>query len=186
MPPKQTPAVALPTPNSATVPVSVRETTATRTASFETFAGEPVNVIALAADRKDSRQVEIPRGFQNARIQRTAACRPQRRTEDRRGGHASHAGFRREPNAVAGAGTGPRERQDATHSASPAPVSVDRPQTASPSPPRQQPTAPGPPSKNSAESRLAVTPGPEPPTVRAAATPDVTRISHRKAGISMW
>jgi hypothetical protein len=62
--PAQTPP-ALPVPNSATVPVLIRAVTDPRTASFETVSGQPVNIIALAAERSNARDVAIPKGFQN-------------------------------------------------------------------------------------------------------------------------
>jgi hypothetical protein len=60
----ETPASLL-VPNTATVPVLIRAVTDPRTASFEAFSGQPVNIIALAAERSGARNVEIPRGFQN-------------------------------------------------------------------------------------------------------------------------
>jgi hypothetical protein len=65
MPSKQTQAPALPAPNSATVPVRMRDVTENHTASFDPLAGQAVNVVALAADRTDNRRVVIPRGLQN-------------------------------------------------------------------------------------------------------------------------
>ena len=62
--PAQAPPV-LPVPNTATVPVRIRAATDPRTASFEAFSGQPVNILALAAERAGARNVEIPRGFQN-------------------------------------------------------------------------------------------------------------------------
>src|ERR1019366_7282581 len=56
---------ALPVPNTATVPVRLQGVTEPRTASFEALPGEPVNIIALAAERTNARNVEIPRGLQN-------------------------------------------------------------------------------------------------------------------------
>jgi hypothetical protein len=58
-------APALPVPNTATAPVRLRGVTEPRTASFEALSGQPVNIIALAAERSRARNVEIPRGFQN-------------------------------------------------------------------------------------------------------------------------
>ena len=52
--------------NSATVPVRLREATESRAASFDTLAGQPVNVLALAAEPLSVREVRIPKGFQNA------------------------------------------------------------------------------------------------------------------------
>lgn len=66
MPQTQTQAPpALPVPNTATMPVSLPGLTEPRTASFETFSGQPVNVIAMAAGPSDTRNVEVPRGLQN-------------------------------------------------------------------------------------------------------------------------
>jgi hypothetical protein len=58
-------AVALPVPNTATAPLRLRGVTEPRTASFEALSGQPVNIIAMAAERSGVRNVEIPRGFQN-------------------------------------------------------------------------------------------------------------------------
>jgi hypothetical protein len=58
-------APALPVPNTATVPVRLRDVTEPRTASFEALSGQPVNIIALAAERSGVRNVEIPKGLQN-------------------------------------------------------------------------------------------------------------------------
>jgi hypothetical protein len=67
---KQTPA-ALPVPNSATMPVRLRDASESQAASFERFAGQPVNVMSLASERSDIRNVTIPKGLQN--IPRAAA-----------------------------------------------------------------------------------------------------------------
>jgi hypothetical protein len=58
-------AAALPVPNTATTPVRLRGVTEPLTASFEALPGQPVNIIALAAERSRVRNVEIPRGLQN-------------------------------------------------------------------------------------------------------------------------
>jgi hypothetical protein len=47
------------------VPVLIRAVTDPRTASFETVSGQPVNIIALAAERSNARDLTIPKGFQN-------------------------------------------------------------------------------------------------------------------------
>ncbi len=57
---------ALAVPNSATVPVRLRGVTESIVASFESFAGQPVNVMALANERGPATQVEIPREYQNS------------------------------------------------------------------------------------------------------------------------
>jgi hypothetical protein len=58
-------APALPVPNTATAPVRLRDVTEPRTASFEALSGQPVNIIALAAELSGVRNVEIPKGLQN-------------------------------------------------------------------------------------------------------------------------
>src|ERR1019366_2843019 len=53
---------ALPVANSATVPIRIRGAAETQAASFEVSPGQPVNVLALAAERRDLKDVQIPRG----------------------------------------------------------------------------------------------------------------------------
>jgi hypothetical protein len=185
MPPRQTPeTTALPAPNSATVPVNARELTLARTASFETFAGQPVNVMALAADRKDTRQVEIPRGFQNipaptAGSQASPSAAP--------GGAAAET-TKTGPNAsgtstaVAGAAPGARERSDSSRSVPAGPTAGDRTSAQLASPPRQQPTAATAPSKSSGQIPLAASPKVESRVLGTAAAADVTRITHPEGG----
>ena len=66
MPPVELPKPpALPVPNSATVPVNAPNVTQAQTASFESFAGQPVNVLAIGRKLEDVKKVEVPRGYQN-------------------------------------------------------------------------------------------------------------------------
>jgi hypothetical protein len=51
--------------NSATMPVRLRSAQTAVPAAFELAAGQPVNVIALAADRPHSIDVEVARGLRN-------------------------------------------------------------------------------------------------------------------------
>jgi hypothetical protein len=56
---------ALPVPNTATIPVRLRNVTEPQAASFEALPGEPVNIIAMASRRDNGRILEIPRGLRN-------------------------------------------------------------------------------------------------------------------------
>jgi len=51
--------------NSATIPIRVRSENEVRTASFETSIGQATNVLSLAAERLDIKDVQIPRGLQS-------------------------------------------------------------------------------------------------------------------------
>lgn len=51
--------------NSATIPVRVRDATETRTSSFEALPGQATNVLSLAAERRDVKDVLVPRGLQS-------------------------------------------------------------------------------------------------------------------------
>jgi hypothetical protein len=56
---------ALPVANTATMPIRVRTEREAQAASFDPSAGQAVNVIAMAQERRDLRDVQIPRGMQN-------------------------------------------------------------------------------------------------------------------------
>jgi len=62
--PSQT-AAALPVANSATIPVRVRSATEVQAATFEISAGDAANVLAMATDWRQLKDVQIPRGLQN-------------------------------------------------------------------------------------------------------------------------
>jgi len=57
------PAMAL--PNSATIPVRLRDVPEAQAATFDAQAGQPVNVMLLANQRRYTQEVEIPKGLQN-------------------------------------------------------------------------------------------------------------------------
>ena len=66
MPPPQSEAPKpLPLPNSATTPVRLRDASESQAASFDHTSGQAANVLALAQERHDVRDVQIPRGLQN-------------------------------------------------------------------------------------------------------------------------
>ena len=56
---------ALPVANSATMPVRLRDATDSQAATFDRLAGQPVNVMSLASERPDVRDVTVPKGVQN-------------------------------------------------------------------------------------------------------------------------
>ncbi len=56
---------SFPVPNSSTLPIRRRDAAESQPASFEAFAGQPANIIALAAEPRLARDVEIARGFEN-------------------------------------------------------------------------------------------------------------------------
>src|SRR5262249_47263017 len=51
--------------NSSTLPVRLPDEKESRAGSFDPSAGQPVNVLALAAERQDVRNVNIAKGAQN-------------------------------------------------------------------------------------------------------------------------
>jgi hypothetical protein len=63
-PPTQLP-LSIRLPNSATMPVRLRDAKESEAASFDRAAGQSVNVIALASERNDIRNVAVPKGVQN-------------------------------------------------------------------------------------------------------------------------
>jgi hypothetical protein len=66
LPERKTPAApALTVPNSTTMPIRLRDATESQSASFEVTAGQAVNVMTLAAERRDMSHIEIPKGLQN-------------------------------------------------------------------------------------------------------------------------
>jgi hypothetical protein len=66
LPQKEAPiAPALPLPNSATIPVRLRDVLEPQAASFDPLLGQATNILAIGTERQDVRDVEIPRGLQN-------------------------------------------------------------------------------------------------------------------------
>jgi len=56
---------ALPVANSATLPIRMRNALEIQTATFDPLQGQPANVLALAAEPRTIRDVQISRGLQN-------------------------------------------------------------------------------------------------------------------------
>jgi len=109
---------ALPVPNTATVPVRLQGVTEPRTASFESLPGDPVNIIALAAERSPARNVEIPRGLQNIPVSAAGDGATAGAERDRSPGQAAD-GSRQSAAQPAGASVPPK-----TTSTQPAGASV--------------------------------------------------------------
>jgi len=66
LPQKEAPiAPALPLPDSATMPVRLRDVLEPQAASFDPLLGQAANILAIGTERQDVRDVEIPRGLQN-------------------------------------------------------------------------------------------------------------------------
>jgi hypothetical protein len=65
LPASQAPAPRLPVPNSATMPVRLNDAHESQAATFDRLSGQAANVLALAKERQDVKDVEIPRGLQN-------------------------------------------------------------------------------------------------------------------------
>ena len=163
---------ALPVPNTATVPVRLRGVTESRTASFEALPGEPVNIIALAAERTNARNVEIPRGLQN--IPASAAgdgAAPG--TERGRSPGQAVGGSRQSPPQSAGASGAPQTASASSQVAS-TPSRVAGPPASVASTPSRVAGAP----ISVANAPTSV--GGAPP--RVASAPEVIRIQHPSNG----
>ena len=64
--PQVTAAPALPTPNSSSNPVRIRDDShKVQTAALDSQAGQPVNVLALGGEHTPAKNIEIPRGLRN-------------------------------------------------------------------------------------------------------------------------
>jgi len=193
MPPMQqeTPA-ALPVTNSATMPVRLRDATDSQAASFDRFAGQPVNVMSLASERPDIRDVAIPRGLQNIPRSASGDGTAAGTAVERPGNSASAAGDGQagDRRTAGSAGTNPGGTETATSRGTTAPA-TQTPTARAPT--AQTPTVAGP-RPGSALTRDSVTDASPPKQLTAAlpaapslparggATPGVTRIEHPANG----
>ena len=63
---------ALPVANSATSPVRLKDAASAQAASFDPVSGQAANVLAIAKERPDLRDVQVPRGLRNVPNSATA------------------------------------------------------------------------------------------------------------------
>ncbi len=128
----------LPLANSATIPVRIRTAKETQTASFEVSSGESANILAMAAEYRNIRDVRIPRGLQNIPLS-TDDAGGLAAGENDSGAKAANAGANG-TSASAGAGSGnPRGGSAANataNSTSTARVNSPGSPSAAPPPPR--------------------------------------------------
>ena len=169
---RETPA-ALPVANSATMPVRLRDATDSQAASFDRFAGQPVNVMSLASERTDIRDVTIPKGVQNippsaAGDGTAAGARSGNSTPASPAAANGQTGDRR---TVASSGT----NQGGTNQDTTA-VAASRGTTA---PPAQTSSAAGPPGAKGLASDSASDAPPAKQLTAAAVLPDTTRAAAR-------
>lgn len=92
-------------PNSATIPIRVRSENEVRTASFETSTGQATNVLSLAAERLDIKDVQIPRGLQSIPKSGDGGGQSQGGSGASTAGNASTPGSKTKETAKAESGT---------------------------------------------------------------------------------
>jgi hypothetical protein len=165
---------ALPLRNSATMPVRLRDAQESQAASFDSTAGQPVNVIAIAREWQNTRTVDLAKGAQNIPAADTgegpaAAAsdgRPGTRPAAVRGSLGSNSDDRSPQSGQDARGPGGSPGSRNTSGTAGAPVSTDGPAM------RTATAGPG--------SMTATTVGS--PPARAAGTPPPTRIDHPVKG----
>src|SRR5262245_54660756 len=168
------------------MPVRVRDDKESKAASFDPTAGQPVNVIALAAEKKDLRNVEVAKGAQNVPAAQAGNGPGSAVPEDRSGprnantaGSGSNAGTRGQQSSQNDARVGATSNSAAGNAAPNAP-----------SRPASSPSTEGAPSARAANPSAPpgdMVPVPPPvansvPPARPSGTPPPMKIDHPANG----
>jgi len=183
MPAQREAHAALPAANSTTMPVRLRDAADSQAASFDRFAGQPVNVMSLASEHTDIRDVTIPKGLQNIPSLAAgdgAAAGAGPRASNPAGGNGQAADRR----TAGSPATNKGETAAATSRGTPAPT-TQTPTAAGPrggNGPATDSATDAPPSKQLTAALPAASPAAPNVPARVGVPPGVTRIEHPANG----